>query len=230
MTRAAPGAALCHSLTNGSGGASSDNGDGVRHGCASIRAHRDAVAPHTRTPPDGSYTNGCGASNGGRDDEITGRADRNANDDSGRCGRRCTTQKGQGDRASTIPIKNSTPQSFSKAGNRSLRRKRFSLPSPSPKTPSKPRIRDGRPARERKSFMAVENKPLMPKATAVWLVDNTSLTFEQIADFCGLHPLEVKGHRRRGRGQGHQGPGPGHDRPADARADRGGREGTPRCA
>ena len=37
------------------------------------------------------------------------------------------------------------------------------------------------------------NDILMPKATAVWLVDNTSLTFEQIADFCGLHPLEVKG-------------------------------------
>ncbi|MDJ1158272.1 DUF1013 domain-containing protein [Chelatococcus sp. SYSU_G07232] len=35
--------------------------------------------------------------------------------------------------------------------------------------------------------------PLMPKATAVWLVENTSLTFEQIADFCHLHPLEVKG-------------------------------------
>ena len=34
---------------------------------------------------------------------------------------------------------------------------------------------------------------LMPKATAVWLVDNTSLTFEQIADFCELHVLEVKG-------------------------------------
>ena len=34
---------------------------------------------------------------------------------------------------------------------------------------------------------------LMPKATAVWLVENTSLTFEQIADFCGLHPLEVRG-------------------------------------
>jgi hypothetical protein len=33
---------------------------------------------------------------------------------------------------------------------------------------------------------------LYPKATAVWLVDNTSLTFEQIADFCGLHPLEVE--------------------------------------
>ncbi len=34
---------------------------------------------------------------------------------------------------------------------------------------------------------------LMPKATAVWLVDNTSLSFGQIADFCGLHLLEVKG-------------------------------------
>jgi hypothetical protein len=33
----------------------------------------------------------------------------------------------------------------------------------------------------------------MPKATAVWLVENTSLSFDQIADFCGLHPLEVKG-------------------------------------
>src|ERR1700749_895206 len=41
--------------------------------------------------------------------------------------------------------------------------------------------------------MADPIRPLMPKATAVWLVDNTSLTFEQIADFCGLHPLEVKG-------------------------------------
>ncbi|MEO0036534.1 MAG: hypothetical protein RLZZ501_2557 [Pseudomonadota bacterium] len=34
--------------------------------------------------------------------------------------------------------------------------------------------------------------PLMPKATAVWLVENTALTFEQIADFCGLHALEVQ--------------------------------------
>ena len=34
--------------------------------------------------------------------------------------------------------------------------------------------------------------PLMPKATAVWLVENTSLTFEQIADFCGMHVLEVQ--------------------------------------
>ncbi len=35
--------------------------------------------------------------------------------------------------------------------------------------------------------------PLMPKATAVWLIDNTALTFDQIALFCGLHPLEVRG-------------------------------------
>lgn len=36
-------------------------------------------------------------------------------------------------------------------------------------------------------------RPLMPKATAVWLVENTGLSFDQIAEFCGLHPLEVKG-------------------------------------
>ena len=35
--------------------------------------------------------------------------------------------------------------------------------------------------------------PLMPKATAVWLVENTALTFRQISDFAGLHELEVKG-------------------------------------
>ncbi len=38
----------------------------------------------------------------------------------------------------------------------------------------------------------MSGKPLMPKATAVWLVDNTALTFKQIGDFCGLHELEVK--------------------------------------
>ena len=37
------------------------------------------------------------------------------------------------------------------------------------------------------------NKPLMAKATAVWLVDNTTLSFKQIGDFCGLHELEVQG-------------------------------------
>ena len=35
--------------------------------------------------------------------------------------------------------------------------------------------------------------PLMPMATAVWLVENTSLTFKQIADFCNLHEVEVQG-------------------------------------
>ncbi len=37
------------------------------------------------------------------------------------------------------------------------------------------------------------SKPLMSKATAVWLVDNTTLTFKQVADFCGMHELEVQG-------------------------------------
>ncbi len=37
------------------------------------------------------------------------------------------------------------------------------------------------------------SKPIMTKATAVWLVDNTTISFKQIADFCGLHELEVQG-------------------------------------
>ena len=36
------------------------------------------------------------------------------------------------------------------------------------------------------------NRPLMPKASAVWLIDHTTLSFDQIADFCGLHTLEVQ--------------------------------------
>ena len=39
----------------------------------------------------------------------------------------------------------------------------------------------------------MSDKPLMPKATAVWLVENTKITFKQIADFCALHELEVRG-------------------------------------
>ncbi|MEK7820931.1 MAG: cell cycle transcriptional regulator TrcR [Pseudomonadota bacterium] len=35
-------------------------------------------------------------------------------------------------------------------------------------------------------------RPLMPKATAVWLIENTSLSFDQIADYCGLHALEIQ--------------------------------------
>src|ERR1700748_1349363 len=38
----------------------------------------------------------------------------------------------------------------------------------------------------------MQDAPLMPKATAVWLVENTALSFDQVADFCKLHPLEVK--------------------------------------
>lgn len=49
--------------------------------------------------------------------------------------------------------------------------------------------------REIYSFSSRERMvyPLMPKATAVWLIDNTSLTFDQIAEFCGMHVLEVRG-------------------------------------
>ena len=39
----------------------------------------------------------------------------------------------------------------------------------------------------------MSDKPFMPKATAVWLVENTKISFKQIADFCELHELEVKG-------------------------------------
>ena len=35
--------------------------------------------------------------------------------------------------------------------------------------------------------------PFMPKATAVWLIENTALTFKQIADFCKLHEVEIQG-------------------------------------
>jgi len=43
--------------------------------------------------------------------------------------------------------------------------------------------------KEKRKAMAL---PLMPKATAVWLVDNTALTFQQIAEFCGMHELEIQ--------------------------------------
>ena len=39
----------------------------------------------------------------------------------------------------------------------------------------------------------MNDKPFMPKATAVWLVENTKISFKQIADFCELHELEIKG-------------------------------------
>ena len=64
----------------------------------------------------------------------------------------------------------------------------------------------------------------MPKATAVWLVDNTSLTFEQIADFCGLHPLEVKGIADEDVAKGIKGQDPVVAGQLTREADRGGRE------
>ena len=58
----------------------------------------------------------------------------------------------------------------------------------------------GRVSKYNKSLAILELKnrimpeaPFMPKATAVWLVENTTLTFKQIAKFCNLHELEVKG-------------------------------------
>ena len=40
--------------------------------------------------------------------------------------------------------------------------------------------------------MSKKYTPLMPKATAIWLIDNTSLTFEQIANFCDMHIIEIQ--------------------------------------
>src|SRR5262249_54482154 len=45
---------------------------------------------------------------------------------------------------------------------------------------------------KRKGDFVMTAAPLMPKATAVWLVENTALSFDQVAEFCKLHPLEVK--------------------------------------
>ena len=39
----------------------------------------------------------------------------------------------------------------------------------------------------------MSSAPLMPMATAVWLVENTTLTFKQISDFCKLHEVEIQG-------------------------------------
>ena len=50
--------------------------------------------------------------------------------------------------------------------------------------------------------------PLMPQATAVWLIDNTTLTFEQVGEFCSLHPLEVQALADGDIGQGIKGRDP----------------------
>jgi hypothetical protein len=48
------------------------------------------------------------------------------------------------------------------------------------------------PSQDRNQVKDTMTAPLMPKATAVWLIDNTSLSFEQIADFCSMHPFEIQ--------------------------------------
>lgn len=50
--------------------------------------------------------------------------------------------------------------------------------------------------------------PLMPQATAVWLIDNTTMTFDQVGEFCGLHPLEVQALADGDIGQGIKGRDP----------------------
>ena len=60
--------------------------------------------------------------------------------------------------------------------------------------PAKSRFTGLRPAVRGRHAKEIDmSKPLMAKATAVWLVDNTTLSFKQIGDFCGLHELEVQG-------------------------------------
>ena len=57
--------------------------------------------------------------------------------------------------------------------------------------------------------------PLMRKPPAVWLIEKTALTFTQIADFCGMHPLEVQAIATRS-GAGHRGLRPGGERAVSA--------------
>src|ERR1044072_4582638 len=57
--------------------------------------------------------------------------------------------------------------------------------------------------------MQMSTAPLMPKATAVWLVENTALSFDQIVQFCTLHPLQVKAIAERDAGKGSKGLDPG---------------------
>src|SRR5438270_8118277 len=81
-----------------------------------------------------------------------------------------------------------------RCGNRSSSSMRRSVCAVSSLPSAGPRhYIQGKSARERSSYRDFAmTAPLMPKATAVWLVENTSLTFDQIAEFCELHPLEVQ--------------------------------------
>ena len=72
----------------------------------------------------------------------------------------------------------------------------------------------------------MSNAPLMPKATAVWLLDNTALTFDQVADFTKMHPLEIRAIADGDAAQGIKGMRPDFQRAIDPRGDREGREGS----
>src|ERR1700741_3060380 len=61
-----------------------------------------------------------------------------------------------------------------------------------PVIPDDRRLRLQKEVGEAQRRFAMSNAPLMPKATAVWLVGNTALTFDQVADFTKMHPLEVR--------------------------------------
>src|ERR1700681_3662424 len=63
---------------------------------------------------------------------------------------------------------------------------------------------------ERRGDLPMATAPLMPKATAVWLVENTSLSFDQIAQLCNLHTLEVKAIADGDAAQGIKGLDPNH--------------------
>jgi len=58
------------------------------------------------------------------------------------------------------------------------------------------------------SLYTSSTAPLMPKATAIWLIENTTLTFQQIADFCGIHLLEVQAIANEESSQGMMGASP----------------------
>lgn len=65
--------------------------------------------------------------------------------------------------------------------------------------------------KERSNFMSLYSPstgPLMPKATAIWLIENTTLTFQQIADFCEIHLLEVQAIANEESSQGMMGSSP----------------------
>ena len=72
----------------------------------------------------------------------------------------------------------------------------------------------------------MSNAPLMPKATAVWLVDNTALSFDQVADFCKMHPLEVRAIADGDAAQGIKGIDPISTGQLTPRRDRKGRKAT----